>query len=231
MNYIWEFILKAKEQQIPEEKLVFKYARSYSPYMEMAQENWNMKEIDADAVVEINPFYRFYSIFKDILNINVYESEELVDCLFNILIHSLGKNDLHQGLSKQEFFKRFMWRDLTNHVFGEYILNEAEGWRLEDREVLLEEMICLYNTGVSIVLLKRVICRIFKRSIIYNNQDDPKEILIYFGEKRTAQAEKKIDVILQIFCKIDYRVRMFWEYHFGIIGMEDTMHIEQMIVY
>jgi hypothetical protein len=58
-----------------------------------------------------------------------------------------------------------------------------------------------------------------------------KEILIYIGQKRTQELENKMDVLIDLFLHIDFKVFLYWQYHFGILGVEDTMKIENMVLY
>ena len=62
MNYIWDIIIKARQLGIDETKIKFIAAKSYSPYMELSNENINFKDIEQE--VELNPYYRFFEIFK-----------------------------------------------------------------------------------------------------------------------------------------------------------------------
>ena len=57
MNYIWDIIIKARQLGIDETKIKFIAAKSYSPYMELSNENINFKDIEQE--VELNPYYRF----------------------------------------------------------------------------------------------------------------------------------------------------------------------------
>ena len=59
MNYLWEVMLKAKEQGISKESIRFLVARNYSAYMEVSNIFLNQEELEEEIQIEINPYYRF----------------------------------------------------------------------------------------------------------------------------------------------------------------------------
>jgi hypothetical protein len=231
MNYIWDIFLKADRQHIKKEDIIFKHAQVYSPYMELAFEDLNAKKIDEILIVEINPYYRFFSIFKDLFHINMKESIEFREVLFDIFIHFLGNIDLKQGLSKQEYYKKYILQDILDDIFSEKIKKNLSTFNKREENILLYNLIRLYTTGVSLELFKNVVNRIFKKSIVYINQDNKKEILIYIGQGKTQELENKIQTLIDLFLHIEFKTYIYWKYHFGILGVEDTMKIENMVLY
>ncbi|MEJ8553240.1 hypothetical protein [Tepidibacter sp. Z1-5] len=231
MNYIWDILVKADQQNIKKENITFKCAKTYSPYMEVAFEDLNKSEIDESLIVEINPYYRFFPIFKDIFDVNFEESIELREVLFDILIHFLGNIDLKQGLSKEEYYKKYIMKDILENMFSEKIKKNIQIFNDKEREIVISSLIKLYTTGVSLEIFKSIVNKIFKKSTTYINQDNKKEILIYIGQKRTQELENKIDMLVDLFLHIDFKVFLYWQYHFGILGVEDTMKIENMVLY
>lgn len=231
MNYVWDLLIKAKELNIPDEKLIFKYPSSYSPYMELSFENLNEGEIGKDNFIEVNPYYRFFKIFKNMFHIDNLESIEFREVLFDILIHYLGNLDLKQGLYKEEYYKRFVLEDILQGFLSDNLKMNIDVFNFKELDILLNHIITLYKIGESIELFKSIVKQIFKRSIIYQNKDKKKEILIYLGEKRRTELEKKIDLLIELFLNIRYEPCLYWEYHFGIIGVDNTMLIEEMVLY
>lgn len=230
MNYIWDVFLKADEQNIPREKISFVPAKIYSPYMEISFGNLNTKSLPDDNIIEVNPYYRFYHIFKELLNINFEESIELREVLFDIIMHYLAELDLNQGLSKQEFYKKFIMKDICKGVFGKELSKSIYEFKKEELDCLLSGLITLYITGVSLHLFNKVMRNIFKTSLIYINKDNSKELLIYLGRAKTQNLKRKIDMIIDLFLPINMRVYIYWEHHFGVIGVNETMKIDKMVI-
>ncbi len=231
MNYIWDILLQANSQNLDQKKIIFKCAKSYSPYMEVSFEDLNTTEIDEASIVEINPYYRFFTIFKNMFDINYEESLQFREVLFDIIIHHLGELDLKQGLTKKEYYKKFILKDILNNIFGEKIKNHIQIFNKSELDIVLNNLISLYETGTSIELFKRVVNKIFKKSIVYISQNHKKEILIYIGEPETRQLSCKIDALIELFLHMEYEVNIYWQYHFGLLGIDETMKIEKMVLY
>ena len=116
MNYIWDWVIRAEEIGTPRKNLRFTVAEVYSPYMELSPENINTT--DAGTVVEMNPYYRYYEIFRDLFQPDNEENQELRKTLFDIIVHFLVAIDLRQGMNKTEYYYRFILWDIYNGLFG-----------------------------------------------------------------------------------------------------------------
>lgn len=230
MNYIWEILLKADKQKVPRKNLKFIKAEICSPYMELAFDELNSTLLPEDSAIEVNECYRFYEIFKDLFNINFIENKELRDVLLDILLHYLGELDLKQGLVKREFYKDFLLKDILDKVFGEKLAKNIRYFEKEERDILLGDLITLYRTGMSLELFNKVLKKIFKNSIVYSNKERPKNIYIYLGEKKSRELENKIKVILDTFLAINMKPLIFWDNHFGIFGLDNTMRINEIVM-
>lgn len=230
MNYIYNMLLKADEQNVKREKIKFKQAEIFSPYMEMAFEEINFNGIPKNQEVEINSFYRFEGIFKEIFDINFKENIELRNTLFDILIHYLAGLDLKSGLSKKEFYKIFLLRDIENNVFGESLKSNIECFNKEEKDIFLNGLITLYETGTSLELFKNVLSRIFRYSTVYLSKDAPKDIYIYLSEYKNESFEGKVNSIIDTFLPVNMNSFLFWDKHFGIIGEENVMKSDEIVM-
>jgi len=230
MNYIWETLLKADKQKIHRKKIKFMKATICSPYMEIACEDINAVLLPENNMVEVNEYYRFYEVFKDLFNINIEESRELREVLLDILLHYLGELDLQKGLCKTEFYKDFLMKDILNKTFGEKLANNINYFEKEECDALLNGLITLYKTGVSLQLFNKIVRNVFKKSIVYSNKEKPKNMYIYLGEVKTEEFEKKIDFILDTFLSIDMKPLIFWDQHFGILGLNNTMKNDEIVM-
>jgi hypothetical protein len=230
MNYIWEMLLKADKQNIKREDVKFVHAKMSSPYMEISLNDLNLTSLPEDNVIEVNEYYRFYEIFKDLFNINIEESQELREVLLDILLHYLGELDLKMGLCKTEFYKKFLFKDILNSVFGEKLAKDILCFEKEELDVLLNGFITIYRAGISLQLFKEVLRKIFLNSVIYISKERPKDVYIYLDEYQEKKLETKINVIVETFLPINMKPLIFWDKHFGIIGLENTMKINEIVM-
>lgn len=230
MNYIWDILLKADKENIPREEVQFTLAKVSSPYMEIAFTDINTSSLPKDKVVEVNPYYRFYDIFKDLFDVDVEESSQLREVLFDIVIHYLGKLDLNQGISKEEFYKKFIMKDIKNGFFGEEVYLNIKHFKKDELDYILTGLVTLYKTGASLHLFNKILNKVFKNNRVYINQDNPKEMYIYLGRRKTQELNKKIETIIKLFLPINTNAFIYWNQHFGILGAENTMILDEIIM-
>ncbi|WP_310603875.1 hypothetical protein [Anaerosporobacter sp.] len=247
MNYIWDLIIEVERRGILKKQLKFVKAKRYSPYMELSFEDLNktvLDENESHAVkgkkkrnskaiyeIEVNPYYRFYEIFRDMYSLDDSEHEELKEVLFDLLIHHLSDTDAYMGMNKWEFYKGLLLDDIKNNFFGKNAYQQFLIFTEVERQYLLTRILMLYEVGESLLLFKETIHTIFNNSAIYINRREKDEILIYLGVSKSKRYEEKLTFILDFFLPVKYEIRLYWDKHFGVIGEDKTMHVNQIVLY
>lgn len=230
MNYLWEILLQAKAQGIAEEDIRFQQARSYSPYIELAEECLNIKKLEKPCLVELNPNYRFQKVFQELFHPDVTEYPVLRESLFQLLIHQIGENDIRAGMTREEYYKKMLGKAFAGGVYGKVKKDAFLLFQGMEREILLEGLLTLYREGDSVELFRRVMTALIPRCIVYGSNDNPYEILIYVGARQTEELEKKVNFVIEQFLNIRYQPDLYYVYHFGIIGMEETMQVGEIAI-
>lgn len=229
MNYIWDLLIKAERSGLTKGEIYFTAAKVYSPYMELSHEAINTSVVEQN--VEINPYYRFYAIFRDLFDINNHEDMDLKNALFDIVVHFLADIDRIQGMNKREYYIRFALRDIENGMFGSNVREKIDVFNSEEKEVIASNVLRLYETGESVYLLKDTMRKIFKHSVIYANCEEKDELLIYIGQKANKTAQAKLECIKEIFLPVRFHTEVYWKEHFGIIDIKETMRIDSIALY
>ena len=229
MNYIWEVLLKASEQNFPQGKIRFTQSKTPSPYMEVAFDELNRDYLD-EAPVEVNAYYRHSAIFDNMLD-GLDGYPEFRDCLFDILMHHIAGINIREGLCRNEYFGLFLRGDVNAGRFGRQFMEVFETFEQRQRRFVIECMVRLYALGASITLLRSVMRQLYPRSIIYLDSVDRRELLIYIGKKETPELRKQSEFLVSLFVPFDYVAHLFWDTHFGIIGIDETMGIDDFVLY
>ena len=230
MNYAWEAALAADHDSVAREQLRFVAASTGSPYTEIVQETLNREHVD-DPVVELNPLYRFAEEFSCIFDINLKEYKQTRELLFDSVMHYMVQLDLRQGLSKQEYDLRFLLRDILDEVCG------AEAARVircfEDGQLrkILRLILKLYQCGSSIYLFREVMRCLYPDSLVYASNEAIRQVLIYVGVKKNTEEQEKLDFLTDMFLPVNYDIYLFWENHFGIVDVEETMVLDEMVLF
>ena len=231
MNYIWDAIIKARRKQINTEDIVYKLPEVYSPYLEMAM-NYINYEIDEECTeLEVNPFYRFNSIFKSMYKPDDEEYTEVKQELLNSILHYISRIDIYTGMNKHEFMRMFIQRDIANGYYG---VKLQENWHIfdaEEQDTIITQLINMYMTGSSVEITRKAILGVFHDGYIYYNRVMKNEILIFAGIKELDKYINKMNILIELFMPIDFKYKIYWSKHFGIIGNDELMVEDAVVLY
>ncbi len=222
--------MAADEAGIPREDLRYAPVRNGSPYTEVTREFMNKKGLESYKV-EFNPLYRFSGVFSNLFDINLEGYETTRQLFIEIVMQYLIQLDLRQGLSRQEYALRFLLRDLLGGVCGGQAARVVEHFEKEKIRRLLRLVLKLYQCGSSIYLFKEVIRCMYSGSLVYASNEAVCQVLVYIGQKETEKEREQVEFLRDMFLPVHYQVYLFWEHHFGIIGVEETMELDEMVLF
>ena len=231
MRELWEVVLEAKKEQIPLKDLRFVHEGKGRAYMELSLPFINQEELQGEKVIGVNTYCRFYSIFKHMYQPDQKEFPYLRNSLTNLILHLLAENDARRGMTKEEYYKKLLIRDIQTGVFGKEAIQVFAHMEKEEQDKLMSGWLRSYRTGSSLAIFIDMIHSLIDNSIVYHNNDFPEELLVYTSSKKTDELEQCLQFLIELFLDIQYRVEIYYEYHFGIIGMEDTMQIDEIALY
>ncbi len=229
MNYIWDLLIKAEDEGLSKKDIYFYLAETYSPYMELSLPLLNAQFVEQH--VDVNPYYRYFGIFNNLFNPDNRKDIEFREYFFDIVLHFLAEIDRMQGMNTKEFYIRFILRDIEANVFGNEVRRNIHAFSKNEQEIVVLNMLKLYQTGEEIYLLKDTFKRLFKGCLIYIKSEEQDELLIYIRQKKSQQNEQKVQLIQEIFLPIGFQLEVFWQYHFGIIDAEQTMQLDRIALY
>lgn len=230
MRYLWEVVLAAVQEGIPLNKLDFSHS-SRSAYIELGLECLNQTELGDIREISVNTYCRFYQIFKDIFEPEQREYPYLRKSLTNLMLHMLAENDARKGMTKEEYYKKMLLLDIDNRSFGEEVRQAFGLFQMEEQEKILSSWLRSYQSGSSLAIFMDMIRSLIEDSIVYCDNGGSNEILIYTRLKKSDCLERKIRFLIETFLEIQYQTEVFYEYHFGIIGIADTMILDEIAMY
>lgn len=231
LTYIWELLLGLEQQEKKIDSITFQVAKEYSPYMELSFEDINRVTVEEGETVEINPYYRYHEIFKNLFLKDNKQQEQMRAILFDILIHNLYEIDKYMGMNRKEFYREFVEENIKSGQLGQKI---SQLWKeIEKKEQIQIAMalLKLYQLGHSISLLKEITKKIFPNCYLYHHSYEANEILLYIGIKKDRKQNIKVELLEMLFLPLEYKMKVYWKHHFGIIDIEETMYLDQMELY
>ena len=238
MNFLWDMVIRAGEQGKKEEELLFVQAEEYSPFFEQAFSCLNENRIDTD-VIELNLLYRYADIFQDILGKTVHEEgvrgerelAEFQKYLIDAALHTLLYTDLRYGMTKRAMYIRRLLEELKNGAFWRRGAERFSCIESRRQSRLAALVLTQMQTGSSLRIFRRSLLVLFPDAILYQVRENKKQLLLYLKNSKTEPLQEALGFVRDIFLPISYQLRVFWEYHVGIIGIEAAMKIDEIALY
>ena len=236
MRYLWEALLAAEQEGISEEKLRFVHTPSAGGYMELSMpclnQTWMEEGGEATGKVGIgvNTYYRFYDIFYNMFPPDDAEFPALRESLTNVSLHMLARNDVRRGLTKEDYYKRLLTKEIMSEGFGGLAKDVFLFMDRTEQERLLEGWLNSFRVGSALPIFVDMVRRLVSDSIVYHGNERPDEVLIYTGLRKERKLEQRIRFLIDTFLDIRYHAEVFYEYHFGIIGVDETMRIDEIAI-
>ena len=68
-------------------------------------------------------------------------------------------------------------------------------------------------------------------ALLYQIKKEEKTLLLYIEKKENETEKGKLRFVKEMFLPVGYDLRVFWRYHFGIIGVEGAMQMDEIALY
>lgn len=215
MEYLWQQYDKNNKYVIAQNLL--------SPYSEV--------QGIVDGCIEVNPLFRFEKIFRSLFsNNNSVLDINLKKEIENILIHYLTDLDFYYGMHKFVLEEEQIEKEIERVFYGEKIKNIYTNLSKKEQMIILS----LLNYKNKIDNKKSLFCeavrKIFPKAIFYFYKEKRK-FLLYIAENDTEENIDKMLLIEDLFLDNICSLEVFWNKHFGIIGENNTMSINNIVIY
>lgn len=230
MNYVWEAVLQIEKKDRDREKLTFIPASNPSPYIEVSMIDLNLNYPEEDRI-EINALYRLSDIFGKLLNENEENMRQVRELFFDICMHYIVQLDLREGLACEDYFCSMVSSDFMNEKYGLNRKKHFNYFNKNEKKMLLRSYLQLLRSGNYVEEFRRIIVKIYPLAIIYENDEMPFELLVYLGVAETDSEKERTQFLRDLFLPLQGTVYYFYEHHFGIIDVEATMILDEIILF
>jgi hypothetical protein len=231
MNYIWEAVTKERLAGAALSDVSFVPAQNFSPYMEVNAAYLNEARIAADLRVEVNPFVRFHEIFASYMEPAFTAFPAYRRALFDMLTHMLLYTDKKSGYDRLAVERLFVTADIRSGVYGKEVQEDFSrvgeaGW-----DAIADGLSILYKTGTpTLHLYIYVTRRLFPHMIPYLKVRGDRFLLVYLGRAKDAESEAASRLCETFFLPADLKVRYYFDKHFGIFGVDETMRLGETVL-
>lgn len=230
MNLAWEVVLQAEKDMRSRERLRFVEAKAPSPYMEVSLIDLNLEAPEEDRI-EINPLYRFEDVFGRIFDRNVEGMDATREIFFDVCMHYVTQLDLREGLAKEDYYCSLLAADLNRGSYGVKAKERFGLFKGTQQKGLLRSLLQLFRTGNYLEEFRKVVTRLYPHAIIYENNETVQELLVYLGVRETEEEREKAEFLIEAFLPIKETVHIFYENHFGIIDVDETMVLDETVIF
>lgn len=235
MNFLWDIVLRAQEQGWKEEELFFRQAQEYSPFFEPSFSCINEQQIDS-GTIELNLLYRFADMFQDILapehiGLKEEEYEEFRMFFADAVLHAVLYTDLRHGLSKRDLYIRKIREELLDGTFWKGAVRAFRQIERLKQNRLAALLLSQMETGSSLIIFRRAVLILYPEAMLYQMRYERKKLLLYLSSRKTDAGEQIMQLVQDLFLPTGFELRIFWQYHFGVIGIEDAMKLDETALY
>lgn len=230
MNYAWEAALQAEKTGMDRDDLRFVEAVSPSPYIEVSMIDLNLLAPEENRV-ELNPLYRFENIFGRLFDKNIEDMAQTRELFFDICMHYIIQLDLREGLAREDFYCDMVAEDIRKGCYGRQTGIRFGLFSKEEQKKILCVYIHLLKSGNYLEEFQKVMTGLYSDVFIYENNETTYELLVYLGVRETDQERERAAFLLELFLPMQETVHLFYEHHFGIIGVDETMVVDEMVLF
>lgn len=230
MNYAWEAVLLAEKSKKDRDSLRFVEATCPSPYIEVSVTDLNAQTVEGDEI-EINPLYRFEKVFGRLFDKNITDMPQTRALLFDVCMHYAVQLDLREGLTKEDFYESRIVADIQEGIYGEAAWKRFRLFRKPEQKIIIHACLMLMKSGNYMASFRTAVTGIYPYACIYENNETVYELLVYLGADETDGERERAAFLREMFLPIQETVYFFYEHHFGVIGVEKTMVIDEMVIF
>lgn len=230
MNYLWEAVLLAEENEGDRDRLTFIPASNPSPYIEVSMIDLNKRYPEEDRL-EINLLYRFSDIFENIFTEHTDNMAQIREIFFDICMHYIVQLDLREGLSCEDYYCRTIASDFVTKKYGKKCGERFQLFRNAEKKIIVRSCLHLLRSRNYVEEFRGVITKLYPQLIMYENDETACEFLVYLGTAETEAERERVQFLRDLFLPIQGKVHCFYEHHFGIIDVEATMLLDEMVLF
>lgn len=226
MNYIWDILLRARDQGFSDADIFFVQAKDCSPWYEQSFSCLNESQV-SNPIIEINTLYRFANIFQELLHEEA--RTELRQYLLDVAVHILADRELLSGLNLQDFYVQKLMLEMRSGTLGEGLARMCSVFNYDEQRKLAALLLLQYQIGSTLSIFQKAVTQFYPDCLVYQVKNEPEVILLYLG--LPASEEPRVHALQELFLPVRYNLRVFWEPHFGVIGVDATMHTDYIEIY
>lgn len=230
MNCVWEVVLKAKKSGYGLEELRFINSQSPSPYTESSFDFLNSDTVE-NSEIEINPLYRFAMQLGELFLPDVVGYENVRAMFLDVMLHYVAIWDLRSGGDKKELRAMYILNEIQEGRFLKSIRETLLDLEFNKAKRIIFCLLDLYKCKDYITIFRKALKELYPKANLYIHSENLRKLILFTGVDKTKKDMERIEMLKELFLPISYETDIFWKYHFGIVGVKESMKIGKMALY
>jgi len=180
---------------------------------------------------KINSFRRRDSIVEEEKE-NISVLRNFKKNIENNVINYLRKLDFVSGTTVIDVICEKISEDIKNGVLG---IDLKKYFLFLSREEQEYVVLLIYNEKINNVNymknFKLGIKYFFIDSLIYRQKSEKNKIIVYINKSKNKVNVAKIKTLELLFLEFEMKLKVFWENHFGVVNVGETVKIDEIAVF
>ena len=181
--------------------------------------------------VKVNPLVRFPQLFLPLCQEDSGFSDEEKPVIENALFHYIAKMDRLSGMNLLALRLLDMHHDIQQGLYGTQVKEWYASLRPRDQYALLRGMEQSRYEEIPLYHMYRILLQHFFQGAKVYIHEAEQQVLAYIPEEESDAKERTAKLLQFLFLDLLWDTRLFWKWPFGIIGEEQTMHMDNMVIY
>lgn len=208
MAYIWE-----------DDKAgtIFRIGKFICPYIEVYTQH------------EVNPLLRFAKIFGELAPLRddeIFKFKFNIKELDNVILHFLAALDKTRGLCEKQIIVNYIEKTLIKGgKLGELVTENWPLLRMRHKEIILNVLEAKLTTEKTSNDYFFMACQKSFKGISLIFERSTEIYYFYVADAETEYNTLLMETIKYLFWELENNLHIIWNYHYGILGVNDTMRI------
>ncbi|MGL5356218.1 MAG: hypothetical protein ACRC0F_00815 [Cetobacterium sp.] len=179
-------------------------------------------------IIKVNYIVRFQKLISNLLEIEttIENKNEIIDIVF----HMLAEMDRKSFVNKHVIKREYVLKDIKNGIYGDLIRKKIDIFEERELEILLNGILKSFKKIDLFQLFQNIVKNIFQNASKLYYFESSKVFCIYLGVENEEINRIKIKIIKELFWDITEDIDIYYDLHFGIMGTDETMIIDNIIM-
>ena len=122
-------------------------------------------------------------------------------------------------------------RELQWGVYGKAAREACLTLSKEQQLAVADELLNVIQMGSCLSSFCRIMRQLFPGCFVYQVKKHPQILYVYLDKAREVSTEKRWHLARDTFLPLDIEARVFWDVHFGILGVDFTMQADKIAIF